>query len=621
MNGLYTLVKYAITQSNGSQILSRNEVFDLIDNDTVKKGNLSEIDFENYACTFSSLKVVVFTPERNSCRRPYLDIQIIDPDYNVHHLDCIPLCLEYCIVDGLFLLLDPSQTEDVSQLLKGKHSGAIEYSFLASLYLLDKYYLEFIPDNNFCPIVVSKRAESGNSAYPLYKYQEVGATWINAVVSEGVGCVLADEMGLGKTPQIISVLTSNVRNGVSLVIVPNTLKENWKREFTKFSPSLNVYVYEGKNRFKYYQRFKEYDVVITSYDTACSDFSIFRQIEWNLIVLDEAQLIKNEGTKRSRIIRGFRKKSGIAVSGTPFENHVTDVWPIFDFCFPSLLGSYTQYKQAFKDDLESAAHVEKIISPLLLRRHVNEVRKDLPEKVIVDKVLEMDDREALLYEEIRKQSSSLNGKLNLGSLQRLRQFCALPSIVLPELKDSLPIDISVKFSVLVEILNEIYSRKEKALIFTSWIPAQMAIKDFVENVYGTSCYLENGSVPQNMRQSEIDRFSAEHGFSVMILNPTVGGAGLNITAANHVVFYTLDWNPSLEKQCIGRAARSGQTKTVMVYRLFYCNTVEDIMNDRILKKNQLGEIIVKGTEGDEEADIIKALNASPFSGKGGEWIE
>ena len=149
----------------------------------------------------------------------------------------------------------------------------------------------------------------------------------------------------------------------------------------------------------------------------------------------------------------------------------------------------------------------------------------------------------------------------------------------------------------------------------------MAIKDFVENVYGASCYLENGSVAQDMRQPEVDRFSSETGFSVMILNPTVGGAGLNITAANHVIFYTLDWNPSLEKQCIGRAARSGQTKTVMVYRLFYSDTVEDVMNDRIIKKNQLGETIVKGTEGDEQADILKALAASPFTGKEDEWIE
>ena len=386
-------------------------------------------------------------------------------------------------------------------------------------------------------------------------------------------------MGLGKTPQIISVLTSNVSKGVSLVIVPNTLKENWRREIVKFSPSLKVFVYEGKRRFLYYNKLQKYDVVITSYDTARLDFSVFKQIEWNLIILDEAQAIKNEGAIRSRTIRCFKKKSGIAVSGTPFENHVTDVWPIFDFCFPSLLGTYAQYKKEFKDDIESAARIEKIISPLLLRRKVNDVRKDLPEKVIIDKVLEMDDKEASLYEEIRKQYASVNGTPNLGSLQKLRQFCALPSIVVPELENESPIDISAKFSVLLEILNEIYSRKEKVLIFTSWIPAQNTIKNFIENVYGVTCYLENGSVPQEQRQEEVDKFSAESGFSAMILNPTVGGTGLNITAANHVIFYTLDWNPSLEKQCIGRAARSGQTKTVMVYRLFYSNTVEDIMND------------------------------------------
>lgn len=621
MNGSYCIENYAVYNSIEKKALSRDGVFDLIEEGLCDEGALRSVDFESCADTFSSLKTVVFTPERNSGRHPRLDIQIIDPDYKVHHLDSVPSSPDYCIVDGLFLVLDPAQTEDVDQVFKGKHSGAIEYSLLASLYKLDKSFVEFISDNDACPEISTVTAVSGNPAFPLYKYQEVGATWINSVISEGVGCVLADEMGLGKTPQIISVLTANAANGVSLVIVPNTLKENWRRELAKFSPALTVFVYEGKNRFKYYKKLKEYDVVVTSYDTACSDFSIFRQIEWNLIVLDEAQAIKNEGTKRSRLIRGFQKKSGIAVSGTPFENHVTDVWSIFDFCFPSLLGSFAQYKQAFKDDIESATHIEKIISPLLLRRRVSEVRKDLPEKVIIDKVLEMDDSEASMYEEIRAQSSNQNGKLNLGALQRLRQFCALPSIVVPELQDELPIDTSAKFSVLVDILNEIYSRKEKALIFTSWIPAQMAIKDFVENVYGASCYLENGSVAQDMRQTEVDNFSAETGFSVMVLNPTVGGAGLNITAANHVIFYTLDWNPSLEKQCIGRAARSGQTKTVMVYRLYYSNTVEDVMNDRIIKKNQLSEAIVKGTEGDEEADILRALAASPFTKGGDTWIE
>lgn len=617
MSNSYKLVNYAIENVLDDTILSREDVFNLIDSNALCN-ELSAVDFSSYSDIFSGIKAVIYTPEKNSGRRPRLDLQVIDPDYNVHHLNCIPSCHEYCVVDGVFLILDVEQTDTLAEAINYKDSGVIEYRLLASLLKASKDDIEFVSDNEKCEESLDKVEAATNPAYPLYKYQEIGASWLNEVISEGVGCVLADEMGLGKTPQIISVLTSNAINGVSLVIVPNTLKENWRREIEKFSPSLRVFVYEGKKRFKYYAKLQKYNVVITSYDTACSDFSIFRQIEWNLIVLDEAQAIKNEGTKRSKIIRGFLKKSGIAVSGTPFENHVTDVWPIFEFCFPTLLGTYAEYKQEFKDDLESAARIEKIISPLLLRRKVNEVRKDLPDKVIIDKALEMDGDEADLYEEIREQYASQGGSPNLGLLQKLRQFCALPSIVVSELQDALPSDISAKFNMLVDILNEIYSRKEKALIFTSWIPAQDTIKDFIENVYGVTCYLVNGSIPQDQRQHEVDLFSSEIGFSAMILNPTVGGTGLNITAANHVIFYTLDWNPSLEKQCIGRAARSGQTRTVMVYRLYYSNTVEDIMNDRINKKNLLGETIVKGTEGEEAADILRALNASPFVHKGEE---
>ena len=247
MNASFCIENYAIYNGVEKKALSCDGVFDLIDAGLCDEGALCFIDFESCADTFSSLKTVVFTPEKNSGRHPRLDIQVIDPDYKVHHLDSVPSSPDYCIVDGLFLVLDPAQTEDVDLVFKGKHSGTIEYSLLASLYKLDKSFVEFISDNDSCPEITTVTAVSGNPDFPLYKYQEVGATWINSVISEGVGCVLADEMGLGKTPQIISVLTANAVNGVSLVIVPNTLKENWRRELAKFSPSLLFSRFSAEN--------------------------------------------------------------------------------------------------------------------------------------------------------------------------------------------------------------------------------------------------------------------------------------------------------------------------------------------------------------------------------------
>lgn len=572
------------------------------------------IDFVSFGFVLSSVKAFVFVPTDKSNKRPRLVYRIIDSDYKNHEIININCIIDYAIIDNIFCVLDQDQVLELKHLFGNRLSGPLEFSLIASLLEKQSQLVEFIYDDDQCINFDSIFVNSANKEYPLYSYQQRGATWINSVVDEGVGCVLADEMGLGKTPQVISVLTSQSVKGTSLVIVPNSLKENWRREINKFSPLLTVLVYGGQNRSLNYKNLTLFNVVITSYDTACNDFSIIKQIKWNLIVLDEAQAIKNAGTKRSSYIRSFPKRAGLAVSGTPFENHVEDVWSIFDFCFSGLLGTLSQYRNRFSDTEDSAKQIESIISPLLLRRRTSEVKKELPSKVIIDKVIEMDSNEAELYENIRKKTATQNGKPSLGTLQVLRQYCALPSIICNELKNELPTDMSQKFNYLLDILNNIYHNHEKVLIFTSWRPAHDAIKEAIENIYGSQCFVLNGSIPQDERQTVVDDFSMANGFSAMILNPEVGGTGLNITAANHVVFYTLEWNPSLEDQCIGRVARIGQTKTVMVYRLFYSNTIEDVINERLKRKRTLRELIVQGTDGEDEADIMKALSVSPFSG-------
>ena len=571
------------------------------------------IDFQSSSFLFSSVSATVFTPSDNSKKRPKLVYTIKDANYKCHSISFLPQSADYVIVDNVFCPLDITQVDELNSILGGIPEGPIAFSLVAVILAKNSPLISIIRDDDYCCSFEEITIAQTNPNYPLFGYQIQGVTWMNSVLREGVGLVLADEMGLGKTAQVISVLTTQAPSGTSLIIVPSTLKENWRRELQKFSPGLSTYVYGGKDRFVYYKRLEKYDVIITSYDTASSDFGILQQIHWNLIILDEAQAIKNATTKRSTIIREYPKRAGLAVSGTPFENHIEDVWSIFDFCFRGLLGSFRQFESRFSDTEDSAHAVEEIISPLILRRKVAEVRKDLPEKLIIDKVIEMNDFEAERYENIRLQCSGESGKPNLGMLQKLRQFCAFPSIVDDSLQNSLPTDVSEKYNYLIEITDSIYQKHEKALIFTGWINAQNIIIESLNARYGIKCFVLNGETPQDQRQKVVDEFSARNGFEIMILNPTVGATGLNITAANHVIFYTLEWNPSQEDQCIGRAARIGQTKTVMVYRLFYCDTVEDVMNERLNRKRQLREIIIQGTDGSDEADIMKALSVSPFT--------
>ena len=571
------------------------------------------IDFASSSFIYSSVSATIFTPSDNGKKRPRLTYTIKDANFVCHSVSFIPQDADYVIVDNLFCPLDRSQVDELNSVIGGVHEGPIAFSLVAVILAKNSPLISIIRDDDNCCSFEEISIAPTNPNYPLFAYQTQGVTWMNSVLHEGVGLVLADEMGLGKTAQVISVLTTQATNGTSLIIVPSTLKENWKRELNKFSPGLSSFIYGGKDRFVYYKQLEKYDVIITSYDTASSDFSILQQIHWNLIILDEAQAIKNAPTKRSRIIREYPKRAGLAVSGTPFENHIEDVWSIFDFCFRGLLGSLGQFESQFSDTEDSAHAVEQIISPLILRRKVAEVRKDLPEKLIIDKVIEMSDFEAERYETIRQQCAGNSGKPNLGMLQKLRQFCAFPSIVDDSLQGNLPTDVSEKFNYLIEITDSVFQKHEKALIFTGWIKAQNIIIDSLNARYGIKCFVLNGETPQEKRQEVVDDFSSRNGFEIMILNPTVGATGLNITAANHVIFYTLEWNPSQEDQCIGRAARIGQTKTVMVYRLFYCDTVEDVMNERLNRKRQLREITIQGTDGTDEADIMKALSVSPFT--------
>lgn len=450
----------------------------------------------------------------------------------------------------------------------------------------------------------------------LYPYQNQGFRWLKMIVNENAGCILADEMGLGKTAQIIAVLASEASQAKnpSLVVAPVSLLENWRREVQKFAPSINVKVHQGNDRTGFYTEFKKYDLVVTSYETILRDLSLFQMLKWNIVVADEAQAVKNPLAKRTKAIKQIDRTSTIAVTGTPVENRLMDLWSLTDFVFPGYLGDLKQFQEVFPDEIDGAERLEPLVSPILLRRRVKEVAGDLPKRIDIPQVLKLSQEEANMYDSLRMQIIEEYGKqASLVSLIKLRMYCTHPFLQIQS-QNGDPSTFG-KYMRLVEILEEIISNKEKVIIFTSYTAMSDILVRDLYNRFGVHCDFIDGRVEVPERQPKIDRFSEIKDSAILVLNPRAAGAGLNITAANHVIHYNLEWNPAIEDQASARAHRRGQTRPVTIYRLFYADTVEDAINDRLERKRNLSEAAVIGTDGrkSDNTDILDALLKSPLT--------
>lgn len=455
----------------------------------------------------------------------------------------------------------------------------------------------------------------------LYSYQLAGWRWLKFLLAEGVGGVLADEMGLGKTLQIISVL-SDAGEGTlrpALIIAPGSLLENWRREIAKFAPHLKVLKHNGPHRTGRPADLQRYDVVITSYDNAVGDNSLLNMIRWQVIILDEAQFIKNPDAQRTRAVKRLRREAGLAVTGTPIENRLLDMWSIMDFVLPGQLGDAKSFEVKFSNDVDGASRLEPLVSPLMLRRRVADVAQDLPPRIDIPQVLELDEREAAAYDAERNRINAEYGAAaTLVALTSLRRFCAHPSLMDNTSGSADPMSFS-KFRRLDEIVEEIFASAEKVIIFTSFTAMADMIARHIGNRFGTFTGVIDGRLAIDERQPLIDRFSSVKGGAALVLNPKAGGAGLNITAANHVIHYNPEWNPAMEDQASARAYRRGQALPVTVHRLLVSDTVEDVVDERLRRKRALSDVAVIGVEGKEDdyGDIVAALSRSPSKRTGG----
>jgi SNF2 family DNA or RNA helicase len=464
---------------------------------------------------------------------------------------------------------------------------------------------------------LSASTQNGLNA-TLYPYQKSGVSWLTGITNESLGGILGDQMGLGKTLQIIALFLSEIQHGRKqhLVVAPVTLLENWRREIVKFAPGISPVVHQGKDRTGFPMSLKGADVVLTSYDTVVRDTAIFQMIDWGIVVLDEAQAIKSPYAQRTRSVKALKRRVGLAVTGTPVENRLLDLWSIMDFAVPGHLGTESEFVSRFLDSVDDATALEPLVTPLLLRRRVADVAKDLPPRIDIPQILSLSDNEAQLYDALRLRTIAEFGQAAaLVNLTRLRMFCAHPR--LSDDGRNFPILESVKLKRLLEILEEVFDQDEKALVFTSYTEMADLISEAIQASFGARAETLDGRRPIKDRQTLIDRFGKSSELRCLVLNPKAAGAGLNITAANHVIHYNPEWNPATEDQATARSYRRGQTKPVTVHQLVFGGTVEEVILDRLERKRVLAEAVVVGGVGDtlERADIMRALSLSPLGAK------
>jgi SNF2 family DNA or RNA helicase len=449
----------------------------------------------------------------------------------------------------------------------------------------------------------------------LRHYQREGLGWLTFLERLGLGGCLADDMGLGKTIQVLALLlrrrdvvrAAGIARRPSLVIVPKSLVFNWLEEARRFAPELKVVNYTGNARADAAGPLENWDVVVTTYGTLRRDVMAHRELEFDYVVLDEAQSIKNAASQAAKACRLLRCRHRLALTGTPVENHIGELWSIFEFLNPGQLGSAARLRRFLADGRGSTEVVARAVRPYLLRRTKSQVLSDLPEKTEQTLFVELGEEQRRGYDELREHyRQELSGRIGrqgigrsriavLEALLRLRQAACHPGLVDPARVD----EAGAKLETLLEQLAEVLDEGHKVLVFsqfTSFLAILRRRLDAAGTVYE---YLDGRTTD---RQARVQRFQEDPDCKLFLVSLKAGGQGLNLTAADYI--YILDpwWNPAVEAQAVDRAHRIGQTRRVFAYRLIARDTVEEKIVALQDRKRDLADSIVRADE-----SIISAL--------------
>ncbi|MDY0167338.1 MAG: DEAD/DEAH box helicase [Thermoguttaceae bacterium] len=467
------------------------------------------------------------------------------------------------------------------------------------------------------PEQLEQAAPGADLKATLRPYQAVGVNWLWFLSSLGLGACLADDMGLGKTVQVLGLLTALKRQSTgkpSLLVLPASLLANWKAEMARFTPSLRAVFAHPSETAKHAlaqlaadpgAALSKTDVVLTTYGMLLRQ-PWLSEVDWRLVALDEAQAIKNPASRQTKAVRRLRAEARVVLTGTPVENRLSDLWSLFDFLCPGLLGSQRQFKDFVKRlgarTENRYAPLRGLVQPYILRRLKTDKRviADLPEKTEVRAFCGLGKRQAALYakmvQEMARALEDLDGMqrrgLVLAYLMRFKQLCNHPSHLLGD--GEFAPDQSGKFERLAEICEEIASRQEKGLVFTQFREMADPLAGFLAGVFGRPGLVLHGGTAVKGRKRLVDQFQADGGPPFFVLSLKAGGTGLNLTAASHVIHFDRWWNPAVENQATDRAFRIGQRRNVLVHKFVCRGTIEERIDALIEEKTALAADLLEG---------------------------
>ena len=455
----------------------------------------------------------------------------------------------------------------------------------------------------------------------LRPYQHDGFRWLARLARWGAGACLADDMGLGKTVQTLALLLDRAPDGPALVVAPTSVVANWLDEARRFTPTLNVVAYTGtaSSRAGLLDDLGPFDVVVTTYGLLHIDAGALGAVEWHSAVLDEAQAVKNPASKRARAARELKARFRLVTTGTPIQNNLTDLYSLFGFLNPGMLGSTEHFRRHFAGPVERdgdaavRARLRRLIAPFVLRRLKTEVLDDLPPRTEIVLHVEMSPAEAALYEALRRRAvddlESLaardldrgEGRLEiLAHLTRLRLACCNPRLV-----QDAGAPASSKLATFAETLDELLANRHKVLVFSQFVRHLRLIEEHLAGAGIAYQYLD-GSTPARARAERIAAFQAGRG-DVFLISLKAGGVGLNLTAADYVIHMDPWWNPAAEDQASDRAHRIGQTRPVTIYRLVAKGTIEERIVELHRHKRDLAERLLEGADAPVRLDAGELL--------------
>ena len=512
-----------------------------------------------------------------------------------------------------YILIDKEETEKL--LLKLEKAPNLKVNKMQLLHnalsgKIDEYDFDY--DEAFAR-VISDFTKVENITLPkdlngtLRAYQQIGYRWLYTNISKGFGCCIADDMGLGKTIQVISLILKlkeeNKLKKPALVVCPTTLMGNWKRELNTFSPSLKVLTYHGFNR----EFSTDCDVILTTYAILRIDLEKFQKTNWDILIIDEAQNIKNPSTSQTQAIKAIKADMKVAMTGTPVENRLSELWSIFDFINKGYLGSLVDFGKNYSipierfKELTRAQKLKKAISPFMLRRLKTDktIISDLPEKIVLDDYCYLTKPQVALYERILKESmeniAKSDSKMNRRGaifklITNLKQVCNHPYHYLKY--GDMSANASGKTQKLMDILRNIVDNNEKVLVFTQYKEMGTILENIIAQEFNQNPLFFHGSLNVKQREEIIKKFQEDLEDKIMILSLKAGGLGLNLTSASNVIHYDLWWNPAVEDQATDRTYRIGQDKNVMIHRFITLSTFEEKIDKIIKDKRELANAAV-----------------------------